>query len=42
MTDKPGFFRKAVEQIIEGRQRSAQRYLATYLRERGLELPKAD
>ncbi len=42
MTDKPGFFRKAIEQIIEGRQLRAQRFVATYLRERGVDLPKSD
>lgn len=42
MTDKPGFFRKAVEQLIEGRHRSAQRYVDSYLREHGLTQPKKD
>lgn len=42
MTDKPGVFRKALEQLIEGRQRTAQRFVDAYLREHGIDRTKKD
>ena len=39
MADRPNVFRRVLESLVEGRSRSAQRYVETYLKDHKSQRP---